>query len=62
MLSINSISWGQCRAIPMPPLIGAVREQFSRDNRWMLAYFDDYWLLYLRQGGSNQAALDSWGY
>ena len=35
--------------LPMPPLMGAVRNLLSKDPRWALAYFDDYYIVFLNK-------------
>jgi hypothetical protein len=38
----------------MPPYIGALRNQLSGNSSWPLVYYDDYYLVYLKQSDKNE--------
>jgi hypothetical protein len=45
--------------LPMPPLIGSVRNLLSNASDWVLAYFDDYYLVYLNRDAKLSTPVDA---
>jgi tetratricopeptide (TPR) repeat protein len=48
--------------IPMPPRMGAIRSQLAEDDRWKLVYFDNYYLVYVRNNETFQKIVAEYGY
>jgi tetratricopeptide (TPR) repeat protein len=48
--------------LPMPPLMGNVRTQLATDSRWVLVYFDDFYLIYLKRTPDYRNTIDRWGF
>jgi hypothetical protein len=48
--------------LPMPPNIGAIRNQLALNSQWALVYYDDYYLIYLKRNEINKPILDKWAY
>jgi tetratricopeptide (TPR) repeat protein len=48
--------------LPMPPMMGALRNLLSADTSWSLVYFDDYYLVYLKRKADNIPIIAQWGY
>lgn len=48
--------------LPMPPKMGKLRTLLSADERWALVYFDDYYIVYLKNNLSNAEIIERFEY
>jgi tetratricopeptide (TPR) repeat protein len=45
--------------LDMPPNIGALRNQLSGNSSWPLVYYDDYYLVYLKNNDANRQLVET---
>ncbi len=48
--------------LPMPPLLGLLRNLLAVNDRWALVFMDDYYLVYMKRDQKNNDIINQWAY